>query len=47
MIVPVFNYHSSIITIMGEKQIIIYQPSIKFMMCPEVDTKQHKKARFS
>ena len=40
MIVPVFNYHSSIITIMGKSnKAIVYQYPVKFQICSEADTK--------
>ena len=40
MTVPIFNYHSSIITIMVKKQYsIIYQTFIKQQICSKADTK--------
>ena len=40
MIVLAFNYHLSIITIMGKSdKCVIYQYFIKCQMCSEADTK--------
>ena len=48
MTVPAFNYHSSIITIMGKNQKdIIYQYSIKLQIYSEADTKYINRLVFS